>query len=112
MQRKSLMSFINLLESEIKKHEKIENREGNKSTLEYFIYYGAYKSQNNVIWNFIEILNEFKETSEYQILDKKYKNQINKILVEWSNFSSDDVNSPGEYISKLKDIKRTFVGFL
>ena len=31
VQRKSILSFINLLENEIKKHEKIENKEGNKA---------------------------------------------------------------------------------
>lgn len=112
VQRKSLRSFINLLEKEIKKHEGIELPKDNVVPLEYYIYYGRNNPQNNAILNFIKILNDFKETSEYQLLDKKYKKQINKIIKEWSNFSSDDVNSPEIYIEKLKDIKRTFVDFL
>ena len=111
VQRKSLLSFINLLENEIKEHEEIETPKGNVVPLEYYIYYGRNNPQNNAILNFIKILNDFKETSEYQLLDKKYKKQINKIIKEWSNFSSDDVNSPEIYIEKLKDIKRTFVDF-
>lgn len=106
------MSFINLLDNEIKKHEKIEKTEGNTTTVEYLSYYASNKPQNITIENFIKILNDFKETTDYQLLNKKYKKQINKIIEEWSNYSSDDVNSPDIYISKLKDIKRTFVGFI
>lgn len=112
VQRKSILSFINLLENEIKKHEKIENKEGNKSTLEYFIYYVSDKPQNNAILDFIKLLNDFKETSEYQFLDKKHKNEINNIIEVWSSFSSEDVSSPEIYILKLKDIRRTFVDYL
>lgn len=111
-QRESLMSFINLLDNEIKKHEKIEKREGNTATIEYIIYYSQDKPQNYTIQKFIELLNDFKETTDYLLLDKKYKKQINKIIGEWSNYSSEDVNSPDIYISKLKDIKRTFVCFI
>ncbi|WP_304094560.1 hypothetical protein, partial [Methanobrevibacter ruminantium] len=96
----------------IKKHEKIENKEGNKSTLEYFIYYVSDKPQNNAILDFIKLLNDFKETSEYQFLGKKHKNEINNIIEVWSNFSSEDVSSPEIYIAKLKDIRRTFVDYL
>lgn len=106
------MSFINLLDDEIQKHEKIEIPKGNKITLEYFIYYLQDKPQNNAILNFIKLLNDFKETYEYQLLDKKYKNEIEKIINEWSNFSSEDVNSPEVYVLKLKNIKRKFVDFL
>lgn len=112
MQRKSLMSFINLLDDEIKKHEEIELPKGNVVPLEYFIYYGGGNPQNNVVLNFIKLLNDFKETSEYQLLDNKYKHEINKIINEWSNFSSEEVSSPEIYISRLKDIKRTFVDYL
>ena len=80
--------------------------------LEYFLYYGEANFQNNVILNFINLLNDFKETSWYQFLDRKHKNEINKIIGEWSDYSSDDVNSPEIYILKLKDIKRTFDDFL
>ena len=112
MQRQCLMNFITLLENEIKKHEEIELPKGNVVPLEYFLYYGEANFQNNVILNFINLLNDFKETSGYQFLDRKHKNEINKIIGEWSDYSSDDVNSPEIYILKLKDIKRTFVDFL
>ena len=112
MQRKSLLSFINLLENEIKEHEEMEQPRGNAVPLEYLLYYGEVNSQNHVILNFIKLLNDFKETSEYQFLDKKHKNEINNIIDEWSKFSSKDVSSPEIYISKLKDIKRTFVDYL
>lgn len=112
VQRKSLLSFINLLENEIKEHEEIETPKGNVVPLEYLVYYGGDKLQNYTILNFIKLLNDFKETSEYQFLDNNHKDEINKLIYEWSNFSSDDVNSPEVYIRKLKDIKRTFVDFL
>lgn len=112
VQRKSLLSFINLLENEIKEHEEMEQPRGNAVPLEYLLYYGGDNSQNYVILNFIKLLNDFKETSEYQFLDNKHKNEINNIIDEWSKFSSKDVSSPEIYISKLKDIKRTFVDYL
>ncbi|WP_304103902.1 hypothetical protein [Methanobrevibacter ruminantium] len=112
VQRKSILSFINLLENEIKEHDEMEQPRGNAIPLEYLLYYGEHNSQNHVILSFIKLLNDFKETSEYQFLDKKHKKEINKIIDEWSNFSSEDVSSPEIYIAKLKDIKRTFVDYL
>lgn len=53
------MSFINLLDNEIKKHEQIEKTEGNTTTVEYLSYYSSNKPQNITIENFIKILNDF-----------------------------------------------------
>ena len=80
VQRKSILSFINLLENEIKEHEVMEPPKGNVVPLEYYLHYGEHNSQNHVILNFIKLLNDFKETSEYQFLDKKHKKEIIKII--------------------------------
>ena len=81
-------------------------------TLEYLIYYNDENSPNYAISSFIDLLNNFKETSEYQLLDKKHKKEINNIIDEWSNLDSRDVNSPEVYVSKMEDIKRKFLNFL
>ena len=81
-------------------------------TLEYLIYYNDENSPNYAISSFIDLLNNFKETSEYQLLDKKHKKEINKLINEWLNYDSKEVNSPEVYISKMRDIKRKFLNFL
>lgn len=85
---------------------------GNIHSLEYFIYYYDENSPNYAISSFIDLLNNFKDTPEYQLLNKKQKKEINNLIDEWSNFDSNDVNSPRVYISKMENIKRKFLNFL
>ena len=111
-QRESINIFLKKIDDEVEKHKKLIEPEGNMHTLEYFIYYNDENSPNYAISSFIDLLNNFKETSEYQLLDKKHKKEINNIIDEWSNFDSSDVNSPSVYVSKMEDIKRKFINFL
>lgn len=111
-QRESIDSFLKLIDDEIEKHKKLIEPEGNVHTLEYLIYYNDENSPNYAISSFIDLLNNFKETSEYQLLDKKHKKEINKLINEWLNYDSKEVNSPEVYISKMRDIKRKFLNFL
>ena len=111
-QRESINIFLKKIDDEIEKHKKLIEPEGNVHTLEYFIYYNDENSPNYAISSFIDLLNNFKETSEYQLLDIKHKKEINKLLKEWSNYNSKDIGSPEVFISKMEDIKRKFLNFL
>ena len=80
--------------------------------IHYVIYYCNGEDPNNAIIEFIDMLKDFKNTSEYHLLDKKYKKEIEKIIKEWSNYNSEDVKSPEIYVSKMEDIKKKFLNFL
>ena len=111
-QRESINSFLMKIEGEIEKHKKLIEPAGNARTIDYFIYYNGEKSPNYAISSFIDLLNDFKEKPEYQLLNKKHKKEINHLIDEWENYDSNDICSPEIYISKIKYIKRKFLNFL
>ena len=111
-QRESINSFLIKIEGEIEKHKKLIEPAGNARTIDYFIYYNGEKSPNYAISSFIDLLNDFKEKPEYQLLNKKHKKEINHLIDEWENYDSNDICSPEIYISKMEYIKRKFLNFL
>lgn len=112
IQRESIKKFLKLIDNEIDKHNQMFYKEDNSYTVDYIVYYKSEESPNKAILEFIELLNNFKETSDYQLLNKKHKKEINKLINKWSNYDSNDVNSPEVYVSKMEGIKRKFLNFL